>query len=457
MFNFTKQLHSMMPIDARTAATTETPMQQDARIFGQNAVSQLTSYEQRDLLDAVDKLRRANISGEDFSIPQIVVCGDQSSGKSSVLEAISQLRFPVGAGTTTRFATEVVLRNDSLASDMPVTLRIIAQKSRTSEQKAHIEGFTFEIDIDEREAFSNALSAALTYLESYEPGTKFWYDRLHVEISGPKQPNLTLVDLPGLIHAEISVNSGDSKKIKDLVNRYINEPKAIVLAVVRADLDIENQEVVQLVKNSSDAVTRTIGVLTWTDKLTPGSDQEENAVLLACNKKIYLGAGWHVLRNMNHQAKDNVSFEQRDEVEREFFSTLPWTRLDPKNKGIAALREKLSLSLFDCITHDLSDFVNTMNRRLDEYRSRHDKLGAARESSDSQSYHLQRIQKELQSLVQDALDGRTDRSDFASFFDGSSNRALWTTINRYSHKFATRMRGEGKQYDVYSALSERNE
>jgi hypothetical protein len=98
-----------------------------------------------------------------------------------------------------------------------------------------------------------------------------------------------------------------------------------------------------------------------------------------------------------------------------------------------------------------------MNRRLDEYRSRHDKLGAARESSDSQSYHLQRIQKELQSLVQDALDGRTDRSDFASFFDGSSNRALRTTINRYSHKFATRMRGEGKQYDVYSALSERNE
>jgi hypothetical protein len=60
-----------------------------------------------------------------------------------------------------------------------------------------------------------------------------------------------------------------------------------------------------------------------------------------------------------------------------------------------------------------------MNRRLDEYRSRHDKLGAARDSSDSQSYHLQRIQKELQSLVQDALDGRTDRSDFASFFDGS--------------------------------------
>jgi hypothetical protein len=83
------------------------------------------------------------------------------------LRQFSQLRFPVGAGTTTRFATEVVLRNDSMASDMPITLKIIAQKSRTSEQKAHIEGFPFEIDIDEREAFSNALNAALKNLESY--------------------------------------------------------------------------------------------------------------------------------------------------------------------------------------------------------------------------------------------------------------------------------------------------
>jgi hypothetical protein len=97
-----------------------------------------------------------------------------------------------------------------------------------------------------------------------------------------------------------------------------------------------------------------------------------------------------------------------------------------------------------------------MDRRLDEYRSRHDRLGAARDSSDSRSYHLQRIQKKLQNLVQDALDGRTDRSDFASFFDGSSDRALWTTINRYSRKFATRMREEGKQYDVSSASDERN-
>jgi GTP-binding protein EngB required for normal cell division len=443
-----------MLIDDHAKTATEKPMQQKARLFGQNAVSQLTSYEQRELLDAVDKLRRADISGEDFSIPQIIVCGDQSSGKSSVLEAISQLKFPVGTGTTTRFATEVVLRNNSLTSGTPVTLKIIADRSRTPEEKARIETFTFVIQLDEPGAFSDAVNAALKHLESIEPGKKFWYDRLHVEISGPKQPNLTLVDLPGLIHTEASANRGDTERIKNLVKRYISEPKAVILAVVRADVDIDNQEIIQLVKNSSDAVARTMGILTSTDRLTAGSDQEKAAILLASNNKIFLGAGWHVLRNMSHQGKQAVSYEHRDEVEQDFFSRLPWTKLDPKSAGIAALREKLSLSLFDSITRDLSRFVGQMERKLGEYRSRRDKLGAARDSPDSQTHHLQRIQKELQDLIQDALEGRQGRSEF---FDGSSNRALRTIINRCSHKFATRMREQGKQYIVFSTSSERNE
>lgn len=45
-------------------------------------------------------LRRENIDVE-IGIPQIVVCGDQSSGKSSLLEAIAQVPFPAGSGAVT--------------------------------------------------------------------------------------------------------------------------------------------------------------------------------------------------------------------------------------------------------------------------------------------------------------------------------------------------------------------
>jgi hypothetical protein len=53
----------------------------------------LQSDDQRAILDLVDSLRRSNLDGV-LSLPQLVVCGDQSSGKSSVLEAITEIPFP---------------------------------------------------------------------------------------------------------------------------------------------------------------------------------------------------------------------------------------------------------------------------------------------------------------------------------------------------------------------------
>lgn len=452
-------LHSIMSTDSHTEAVTEKPMERSSRLFGQEAVSQLSSYEQRDLLDAVDKLRRANISGKGLDIPQVIVCGDQSAGKSSVLEAISQLRFPVGSSKAiTKLATEVVLRNNSSLSVAPVTLTIVPDKSRTKEQRDYIQNFNFSVNVDEPKAFSDAVNAALEYLKRYEPLAKFWYDRLHVEISGPSQPNLTLVDLPGLIQNESHANPGDKGRIKDLVKQYICEPKAVVLAVVTADQDVANQEITQLVKDYN-AADRTIGVLTKTDLLRSGSEQEAAAIRIAGNRDapLSLGLGWHALRNMPDQDSHDVSFEHREKVERSFFTKLPWSQLDRKNAGIVALREKLSLRLFDLITYDLPIFVGLMEGQLEDCRLRHEKLGAARDSPDSQIYHLQRIQRNLQSLIQDALDGRQERSDFAGFFDGSSHRALRTTINRYSREFATKMREEGKQYEIFGNPKQRSE
>jgi hypothetical protein len=66
----------------------------------------LQSADQRKLMDIVDKLRRTGLSGV-VELPQLVVCGDQSSGKSSVLEAITEIPFPRKENLCTRFATEV--------------------------------------------------------------------------------------------------------------------------------------------------------------------------------------------------------------------------------------------------------------------------------------------------------------------------------------------------------------
>ena len=46
--------------------------------------SKITSREHEEILDTIDKIRKQGISRY-VDIPQIVVCGDQSSGKESVL------------------------------------------------------------------------------------------------------------------------------------------------------------------------------------------------------------------------------------------------------------------------------------------------------------------------------------------------------------------------------------
>ncbi len=51
----------------------------------------------RPYIDLIDTLRSVGIH-KDLALPTIVVIGDQSSGKSSVLEALSGVALPRGSG-----------------------------------------------------------------------------------------------------------------------------------------------------------------------------------------------------------------------------------------------------------------------------------------------------------------------------------------------------------------------
>lgn len=78
----------------------------DPNAITTTSLKALQSADQRKVMDIVDKLRRTGLSGI-VELPQLVVCGDQSSGKSSVLEAITEIPFPRKENLCTRFATEV--------------------------------------------------------------------------------------------------------------------------------------------------------------------------------------------------------------------------------------------------------------------------------------------------------------------------------------------------------------
>lgn len=67
----------------------------------------------RPMLSLIDDLRKIGVEKE-IPIPQIA--GDQSSGKSSVLESISGIQFPRGSGLCTRCPTQVTMTQGSVRS-----------------------------------------------------------------------------------------------------------------------------------------------------------------------------------------------------------------------------------------------------------------------------------------------------------------------------------------------------
>lgn len=91
-----------------------------AAIQGLHSMDGLRTTEQIQLLDLVDSLRAEGLS-EFTALPKLIVCGDQSSGKSSLLEAISGVPFPRKDNLCTRFATEVILRR-AATSEIRVSL-----------------------------------------------------------------------------------------------------------------------------------------------------------------------------------------------------------------------------------------------------------------------------------------------------------------------------------------------
>jgi GTPase SAR1 family protein len=147
------------------------------------------------LLDDIDKLRSHGISHL-VALPQLVVCGDQSSGKSSVLEAISGIPFLTKDNLCTRFATEVVLRRTSV-EQVSVTITPSPRREQDEAQKLQ----QFNTTLSDLKMFGEVLEGAKTAIGVVDSGSTFIDDVLGVYILGPDRPHLTIVDLPGLVHS----------------------------------------------------------------------------------------------------------------------------------------------------------------------------------------------------------------------------------------------------------------
>ena len=371
-------------------------------------LGELRSPEQQNLLDEIDSLRRQGIS-EFVFLPQIVVCGDQSSGKSSVLEAISGVPFPRNDILCTRFATEVVLRDSPSPS---ATVTITPEADTPEHQRAKFEAFKRTLSsIDDLPSVVDEAKEVMG-ISTATGGRTFSKCILRVEISGPKQPKLTVVDLPGLIHTGSKAQStADVDLISDLVQSYISNPRSIILAVVSARNDIANQIVLTKARSVDPKGIRTLGLITKPDTLPRDSDSEAEFFDLASNNNIHFRLGWHVVKNRNYEMR-GCSTEERDASERDFLSQGVWADLLPGMRGIAALRQRLSRILFLQIKRSLPSLIEDVKRAVEDTEAKLEKMGSRRTSVEEQRAFLLRLSQSFQELCKDAAEGKYEDAFF---------------------------------------------
>lgn len=127
-----------------------------------------------------------------------MVCGDQSAGKSSVLEALTEIPFPRNDNLCTRFAIEIILRR---ATNDVITVKVIPDDQRPPKERASIEAFKESIsDFEELPLLMDKATALIGINnKSTSKSRAFAKDVLSIEIGGRSRPQLTLVDLLGLV------------------------------------------------------------------------------------------------------------------------------------------------------------------------------------------------------------------------------------------------------------------
>ncbi|KAJ5899484.1 hypothetical protein N7495_004228 [Penicillium taxi] len=389
--------------------------------------------EQGSLLDKIDELRTIGVGGL-VGLPQLIVCGNQSSGKSSVLQAISRVRFPVKSNVCTRFPTEVILRRHP---ESRFKVSIEPGSSRTSrEARQAIQAFA-PAEVTSSDQLESLVEKAKECIGITSEG--FSDDILKVEILGPDKPELTLVDLPGLYTSHST--SQDEKGIMivhDITKRYMRNQRSIILAVVSAKNDYHIQRVLNMAEEFDRSRERTIGIITQPDMLEAHSEEEASWLQILKNDKVPLKLGWHVLRNRSFETR-KVSDEERDRKEKKFFAKGNWSCMKAECMGVERLRHRLSTVLLKHVQHNLPGLIAEINERVLDRQSRLAKLGPPRCTLQQQKGFLLDISSNFERITTQALNGMYD-DDFFGEIDNRTEplhqdlrrlRAIIRELNEY--------------------------
>ncbi|KAH6974515.1 P-loop containing nucleoside triphosphate hydrolase protein [Ilyonectria sp. MPI-CAGE-AT-0026] len=414
-----------------------------------------------EIFDAIDSLRSAGLERE--LIPKLVVVGDQSSGKSSILEAISQIPFPVDKDLCTRFPTEVVQRK-SPEELVTVSIHVVEPTPKHAASR----DFSRSLSIYDTTKLIATIQEASAMILGASTGqneiSRFSNNILRIEVSGPERYPLTLVDLPGFFSSATENQSlADKELVDQMVEGYMREPRNALLLVISARVAYPNLRAPSEVSKVTvdPRGYRCLGVVTGLDG--PFNDDEDEVTSLFQGTRPWNHHfGWHCLRNRTPVERRNN--RDRDDIERVYFQD-NWQHIGSEHKGILPLQPKLTRFLATQIRRHLPELITEVRDEIHRLEHQFKELGKSRSTEQSQRDYLIQMAKDFRLLASSAVDGHygtaTMPPHLQDFFDRGDetqqrrqDKKLQAVVRAMSQLFSAVMNAKGRTTKILQEPSE---
>uniref|UniRef100_A0A4W5REV3 Interferon-induced GTP-binding protein Mx n=1 Tax=Hucho hucho TaxID=62062 RepID=A0A4W5REV3_9TELE len=259
-----------------------------------NVLNFMLAEKVRPFIDLIDDMRSIGIDKE-LPLPTIAVVGDQSSGKSSVLETLSGVALPRGTGIVTRCPLLLQLCND-----------------RTVKWEAVISYGGKVVEFDEPSEVVRHVEHAQNVLAG--KGVGICEDLITLKITSSTVCDLSLIDLPGITRVAVKGQPDDiGAHIKNLILKFIKNKRTIILVVVPCNVDIATTEALKMAQEMDPEGTRTLAILTKPDLIDPGA--EKNVLEIVHNRVIFLNMGYVIVKCRGQkQIDENMSITHSNQT-----------------------------------------------------------------------------------------------------------------------------------------------
>ncbi|KAK8546043.1 hypothetical protein V6N13_067281 [Hibiscus sabdariffa] len=328
---------SIGAINDNEESRSATPTKEPPRVVAAQAPI-ISSYNDkiRPLLDVIDRLRLLMVMKEGIQLPTIVVVGDQSSGKSSVLESLAGVNLPRSQGICTR--VPLIIRLQNHANPRPEVCLEYNEKVVPVEE-SHLETAII-IATDEVAGHGKNISNTPITLVVKKDGV----------------PDLTMVDLPGITRVPVHGQPENIyEQIRDIIMQYITPKESIILNVLSATVDFSTCESIRRSQQVDKNGERTLAVVTKADRAPEGLLDKVTA------DAVNIGLGYVCVRN---RVGDESQEEARKEEARLFQTNTHLSSIDKSMVGVPVLAQKLVQIQANIIAKCLPDIVKNISAKL---------------------------------------------------------------------------------------------